>query len=166
MLHVRGLHKSGQHPEDFWGYAIALLSPGTQRFTSCTRHGKFRVPSARQLGQHFIRSISPQPSKHQQKLMLSNQMGFDIRELPLGAACRWGILTFCIESVKSNIPFPVKENLSQSQCWVFSLNKTASIQLAKGQGPPTEWALIYDYVHKLKLWMIQGRHVAISLWGL
>lgn len=114
------------------------------------------------LRQRFVRRVNPQSSKHWQKWMLSNEVCFDIRELPLGAVCRWRMLTFWWTAPILNLQratslsFYGKISPKPSACPYFSLNKIAPIQLAKGQGPPMKRALIYDYVHKLKLWVIQA----------
>lgn len=130
------------------------------------------------LWQHFVRHVNPQPSKHQQKWMLSNQVCFDI-QLPLGAVCRWRMLTFWwTASILSlwratSLSFYRKISPKPSAWPYFSLNKIAPVQPAKGQGPPMKRTLIYDYVHKLKLWVIQARcHFSVrtlimrGLWNL
>lgn len=110
----------------------------------------------------LVRSVNTQPSKGCLKWILLDQACFDIRDLTLGAVCRRSMLTFWWRALISS-PWRVtflafhRQICPKSSAWpYFPLNKIAPEQVEKGQGPPLKRTLIYDYVCKLKFWVIHA----------
>lgn len=132
-----------------------MLSPGTQRFTSRPRRGKFRAVAARDAVAGFCEACKPPAFKARAEMDAVELGVFSDQRVAPGCCLQMEVVgllmnSFDIESMKSFSFY--RKISSKPHAWpYFSLNKIAPVQPAKGQGPPMKRTLIYDYVHKLKL---------------